>query len=108
MRTLAHVLDKSIIEPCNGSKPSDSNSCQTATRCVDCGFEDNADLVGAINILSRGMRLLRDEGRDTTDASVGMLAGGLAASARMACGSNRTGGRKQEPAETTMHGEIHA
>jgi putative transposase len=61
---------------------------------VECGFEDNADVVGAINILSRGMQIWRDEGRDTTDASVGMLAGGLLASARMACGSNRTGGRK--------------
>ena len=26
--------------------------------CVECGFEENADLVGAINILSRGMQRL--------------------------------------------------
>jgi putative transposase len=28
-------------------------------------------VVGAINILSRGMQMLRDKGQDTTDASVG-------------------------------------
>ena len=27
-------------------------------KCVDCGFEENADLVGAINILARGHRVL--------------------------------------------------
>ncbi len=41
--------------------------------CVQCGFEANADVVGAINILSRGMQIMRDEGRGTTDASVGIL-----------------------------------
>jgi putative transposase len=54
------------------------------------------------------MKILRDEGQDTTDASVGMLAGSLPASARMACGSNRTGGRKQEPAETVAYGGNYA
>jgi hypothetical protein len=68
----------------------------------------DADVVGAINILSRGMQLLRGEGRDTTDASVGMLADCLPASARMACGSNRVSGRKQEPTETTTCGAIYA
>jgi len=53
-------------------------------------------------------RCWRDKGRDTTDASVGMLAGGLPASARMACGSNRVGGRRQKPIGTTTHGAIHA
>ena len=75
---------------------------------VHCGFEENADVIGAINILSRGMQLLRDEGQDTTDASVGMRAAWLPVSARMACGSNRIGGRKQEPTETTTHEFIHA
>jgi putative transposase len=90
--------------PCCGHVSADNRPTQARFECVECGFADNADVVGAINILSRGMQLLRDEGRDTTDASVGMLAGGLLASARMACGSNRTGGRKQEPTETTTHG----
>jgi len=94
--------------PCCGHVSADNRPTQARFECVECGFEDNADVVGAINILFRGMQLLRDEGRDTTDASVGMLAGGLPASARMACGSNRVGGRKQEPTETTTHGAIYA
>ena len=94
--------------PCCGHVSADNRPTQAWFACVDCGFEDNADVIGAINILSRGMQLLRDEGRDTTDASVGMRADWLPVSARMACGSNLVGGRKQEPAETTAHGFIHA
>jgi len=94
--------------PYCGHVSADNRPTQARFECVECGFEDNADVVGAINILSRGMQQLRDEGRDTTDASVGMLAGVLPASARMACGSNRVGGRKQEPAETTTCGAIYA
>jgi putative transposase len=35
-------------------------SCQTQAKfeCVACGFEGNADMVGAINVLERGQRLL--------------------------------------------------
>ena len=84
--------------------------------CVACGYENNAFrgsgpeafLVGAINILARGIQLLRDEGQDTADAAVGMRVDQPPVSARMACGSNCTGGRKQEPAETTAQGAIHA
>jgi len=94
--------------PCCGHISADNRRTQAKFECVECGFKDNADVVGAINILSRGMQLLRDEGRDTTDASVGMLAGGLPASARMACGSNGAGRRKQEPTETTTHRVIYA
>jgi putative transposase len=72
------------------------------------GSGPGAFLVGAINILARGIQLLRDEGQDTTDAAVGMRVGEPPVSARMACGSNCTGGRKQEPAETTAQGAIHA
>lgn len=56
---------------------------QAHFRCVVCDFEENADLVGAINILSRGMQILRDEGQDTTDASVGRET-----AARIACEVN--------------------
>lgn len=58
---------------------------QTQARfvCVECGFEDNADLVGAINILRAGH-------------------------ARMACGSNCTSSRKQEPTEATTQELAHA
>jgi putative transposase len=94
--------------PCCGYVSADNRPTQARFECVECGFADNADVVGAINILSRGMQIWRDEGRDTTDASVGMLAGGLSASAWMACGSNRIGGRKQEPTETTTQGAIRA
>jgi len=94
--------------PCCGHVSADNRPTQAWFACVDCGFEDNADLVGAINILSRGMRLLRDEGQDTTDASVGMRVDWPPVSARMACGSNGIGRRKQEPTETTTHGFIHA
>jgi len=94
--------------PCCGHVSADNRSTQAWFACLDCGFEDNADVIGAINILSRGMQLLRDEGRDTADASVGMRVDGLPVSARMACGSNGIGRRKQEPTETTAHGFVHA
>ncbi len=55
-----------------------NRQAQARFQCVECGFEENADVVGAINILSRGMQLLRDEGQDTADASAGMpLEGGV-------------------------------
>jgi putative transposase len=118
--------------PCCGHVSSDNRQTQAWFECVACGYENNADrgsgpeafrgsgpeafrgsgpeafLVGAINILARGIQLLRDEGQDTTDAAVGMRVGEPPVSARMACGSNCTGGRKQEPAETTAQGAIHA
>ena len=49
----------------------DNRKTQARFRCVACGFEEHADVVGAINILSRGMQKLRDEGQDTADASAG-------------------------------------
>jgi putative transposase len=118
--------------PCCGHVSSDNRQTQAWFECVACGYENNADrgsgpeafrgsgpeafrgsgpeafLVGAINILARGIQLLRDEGQDTADAAVGMRVGEPPVSARMACGSNCTGGRKQEPAETTAQGAIHA
>jgi putative transposase len=94
--------------PCCGHISEDNRPTQDKFECVKCGFKDNADLVGAINILSRGMQLLRDEGRDTTDALVGIQVDSLLESAQMACGSNRTGGRKQEPTDTIAYGAIHA
>ena len=51
---------------------------QAQFRCVGCGYENNADVVGAINVLERGYRLL-------------------------ACGESAQSGRsaKQEPTEAT-------
>jgi Transposase and inactivated derivatives len=94
--------------PCCGHVLSDNRQTQAWFECVACGYENHADVVGAINILSRGMQIWRDEGQDTADAAVGMRVGEPPVSARMACGSNCTGGRKQEPAETTAQGAIHA
>lgn len=53
-----------------------------------------ADVVGAVNILSRGMRLLRDAGQDTDDAS-----SGCECTAQIACGdtSPARGASAQEP-----------
>lgn len=57
--------------PCCGHVSADNRRTQARFECVDCGYANNADLVGAINILSLGMMRLRDEGEDTADASAG-------------------------------------
>ncbi len=64
--------------PCCGHVSKDNRQTQAQFECVDCGFEENADVVGAINILARGHRVL-------------------------ACGEPVQSGRsmKQEPAEAT-------
>jgi putative transposase len=36
----------------------DNRQAQAKFACVECGFEENADVVGAINILARGHRVL--------------------------------------------------
>jgi putative transposase len=87
-----------------GHVSADNRQTQARFVCVACGYENNADVAAAINILSRGIQLLRDEGQDTANALVGMQVDWLPASARMACGSNRVGGRKQEPAEALSAG----
>jgi len=40
--------------PCCGHVSADNRQTQAAFRCVECGFEENADVVGAINILRAG------------------------------------------------------
>lgn len=55
--------------PCCGRVSADGRQTQAQFRCIESGFEEHADLVGAINILSRRMQLLRDEGQDPGDAS---------------------------------------
>ena len=44
--------------PCCACVSKDNRQTQARFKCVDCGFEENADLVGAINILARGHRVL--------------------------------------------------
>ena len=57
--------------PVCGHTHADNRRTQAAFRCVECGFEENADVVGAINVLRRGEALLGAEGQDTADASAG-------------------------------------
>ena len=40
----------------------DNRKTQAKFECVECGFEENADVVGAINILARGMQLHEPKG----------------------------------------------
>ncbi len=40
--------------PCCGHVSADSRLTQARFRCVGCGFEENADVVGAINVLRAG------------------------------------------------------
>ncbi len=69
--------------PACGHVSADNRPSQARFACVECGFEEHADVVGAINILSRGMQKLRDEGQDMADASVRHVS-----AARIACEVN--------------------
>jgi putative transposase len=40
--------------PCCGHVSADNRPTQARFECVECGFEDNADVVGAINVLRAG------------------------------------------------------
>ena len=64
--------------PCCGHVSRENRQTQAKFLCVDCGYENHADVVGAINVLERGYRLL-------------------------ACGESVQSGRsmKQEPTEAT-------
>ena len=64
--------------PCCGHVSKENRKTQAKFLCVGCGYENHADVVGAINILERGYRLL-------------------------ACGESAQQGRstKQEPAEAS-------
>ncbi len=44
--------------PCCGHVSKDNRRTQAQFLCVDCGYQNHADVVGAINILERGHRLL--------------------------------------------------
>lgn len=67
--------------PCCGHVSAENRQTQARFACVECGYENNADLVGAINVLAAGHAVL--------------ACGGMAQSGRPA---------KQEPAEATMQG----
>ncbi|WP_425283622.1 zinc ribbon domain-containing protein [Aeromonas fluvialis] len=40
--------------PCCGHISADNRQTQAKFQCVECGFEENADVVGAINVLRAG------------------------------------------------------
>jgi putative transposase len=44
--------------PCCGHVSQDNRQTQARFACVECDYENNADVVGAINVLERGHRLL--------------------------------------------------
>ena len=90
--------------PACGYVSAQNRRRQERFACLECGFEENADFVGAINILSRGIGLLRDEGRDTGDALPG-----CERTARIACGetSPARGALAQEPPEANLHETPH-
>jgi putative transposase len=67
--------------PCCGHVSAENRQTQARFACVACGYENHADVVGAINILGRGMKLF--EGQDTADASAGCVS-----TARIACRVN--------------------
>jgi len=45
--------------PCCGHVSSDNPCTQVRFKCVECGFGENADVVGAINVLRAGQRPVR-------------------------------------------------
>jgi putative transposase len=44
--------------PCCGHVSADNRQTQAKFACVECGYENHADVVGTINVLERGHRLL--------------------------------------------------
>ena len=75
---------------------ADNRMTQAEFKCVACGFEANANHVGAINVLSRWLE--RDEGQDTAGAPAR-----CASTARIACEvSGARGRQQQEPTEETV------
>ena len=72
--------------PACGHVSADNRQTQAKFACVDCGYENNADMVGAVNVLERGHRLLACEELAQSGRSV-----------------------KQEPAEATQEvAQCHA
>jgi len=71
--------------PACGHVSKDNRQTQAKFLCVDCGYENHADVVGAINVLARGHRVL-------------------------ACGETVQSGHsmKQEPTEATIQEVSHA
>ena len=53
-----HHTSQTCPEKTCGHVSADNRHSQSKFKCMECGFEQNADVVGAINVLERGHRLL--------------------------------------------------
>jgi len=79
--------------PCCGHVAQENRQTQAKFLCVDCGYAENADVVGAINVLERGQRL---------------LACGEEGSGRGRKTPKQPASVKQEPTEATVREVSHA
>ena len=70
--------------PACGHVAAENRKTQADFSCVRCGFKENADLVGAINVLSRGVQTLRG----TKGRTRATLCSGAKSTARIACEVN--------------------
>lgn len=50
--------------PCCSHMSADNRQTQAVFSCIACGYQNHADVVGAINVLRRGVDILSNEGRD--------------------------------------------
>ncbi|ABM35932.1 RNA-guided endonuclease InsQ/TnpB family protein [Polaromonas naphthalenivorans] len=78
--------------PCCGHVAKENRQTQAKFECVDCGYENHADVVGAMNILARGYRA----------AACGEEGSGLARKRK-----TKPASVKQEPTEVTMREAAH-
>jgi putative transposase len=72
---------------------AENRPTQAKFECVDCGYQNNADVVGAINVLARGHRV----------AACGEEGSGLGRKTEA-----KPASVKQEPTEATMREATHA
>jgi transposase len=72
---------------------AENRPTQTHFRCVECGYENHADVVGAMNVLARGHRV----------AACGEEGSGLGRKTR-----TKPTSVKQEPTEVTMDELMHS
>jgi putative transposase len=78
--------------PCCGHIAKENRQTQAKFECVDCGYQNHADVVGAMNILARGYRV----------AACGEDGSGSGRKTR-----TKPASVKQEPTEVTMREAAH-
>jgi putative transposase len=78
--------------PCCGHVAKENRKTQAQFECVDCGYKNNADVVGAMNILARGYRV----------AACGEDGSGSGRKTRA-----KPASAKQEPTEATRQEATH-